>query len=342
MRRVDDPASRQNQPEVDPRRCVHSAAILARCSACVERCPRSSWILSDSGLGLDTASCDGCAICAAACPQTAIVMPHPVSAVVSVNEPDTALVACEVAVPQSGKGIVPCLHAIGLNDLARLHRNGVRGLVAARCDCVRCDRYAKAPFDQAVADVARLLADRDLPDLAIDQRPAAAWVGLRDQHLRPSRRALFAAFRPVAPLPETVDDDRLPAAQTLPAGRRQPALHPFLPVIDSTTCAACDACARICPQQAIRLETDGPEGAAYVVDPPRCTGCRLCVDVCEAGAVTIAAWRVENPSVIHLDAAQCTACGNMYHLPQGRGTDRPLCRICAKVRHTRNLFQVMK
>jgi Pyruvate/2-oxoacid:ferredoxin oxidoreductase delta subunit len=63
-------------PEILAERCVHSVLETARCHACVDSCPRDAWVLDDESLGIDTEACDGCGLCAAACPQAAIVHPH--------------------------------------------------------------------------------------------------------------------------------------------------------------------------------------------------------------------------------------------------------------------------
>ena len=63
-------------PEILAERCVHSRLETASCQACVDSCPQGAWVLDDASLGINTETCDGCGLCAAACPQAAIVHPH--------------------------------------------------------------------------------------------------------------------------------------------------------------------------------------------------------------------------------------------------------------------------
>ena len=63
-------------PKLFGERCVHALSATASCKACVDVCPEDAWLLDDEALGLDTERCDGCGLCAAACPERAIVSRH--------------------------------------------------------------------------------------------------------------------------------------------------------------------------------------------------------------------------------------------------------------------------
>ena len=65
-------------PEVIAERCVHSLCEVASCARCVEACPREAWSLDDACLKIDTARCDGCGLCVAACTESALVGHSPV------------------------------------------------------------------------------------------------------------------------------------------------------------------------------------------------------------------------------------------------------------------------
>ncbi len=59
-------------PEVEGEKCVHAHFAGATCNHCVEICPINAWVIDDEMLGIDTSRCDGCGICVAACPESAI------------------------------------------------------------------------------------------------------------------------------------------------------------------------------------------------------------------------------------------------------------------------------
>ena len=59
-------------PEVVAGRCVHTILEGASCKAYVDVCPRQAWVLDEEQLGIDVDRCNGCGLCAAACPQDAI------------------------------------------------------------------------------------------------------------------------------------------------------------------------------------------------------------------------------------------------------------------------------
>lgn len=329
-------------PEVDPDRCVHTRVVDASCRACVDACPHGAWVLAETGLGLATALCDGCAICVAACPPEAITLARP-SPAVSPDDTTTALVACEVSVAEGGTGVLPCLNAIGLDELAALHHRGIRRLVVAHGDCDVCARHGAVRFDTATGDLQKMLIDRGLPPLEIDDVPVTGWQKRQHELARPSRRSLFNAFRPTSSQVSATPEERKPAAVTFDRASEgaDAVLVPHAVVLDPATCEACDACTAVCPTGALTLRQRSGAPAQYVVDARHCTGCRLCLDVCRVHAVSLEPWQRASVTAIDLDTAQCAACGSVYRIVAGRSSDTTLCRICSVARHSRNLFQVL-
>jgi ferredoxin len=112
------------------------------------------------------------------------------------------------------------------------------------------------------------------------------------------------------------------------------------PRIEPARCTGCDACIRLCPQEALVLDAASPE-PSYRLVPDDCTGCGLCVDVCADQAITLVPFASAEPSQLALAQGTCRDCGVIFHRPAaGDGGDHARCPICERTRHRRNLFQV--
>lgn len=331
-------------PEIDGERCVHGRVVGASCTACVSACPRDAWVMSEDSLALDVEACDACAICVAACPQDAVTLER-APVLVSVNEHDTALAACDKAVG-GGKGVMPCLHAVGRDELAALHAAGVGELIVCRSDCAQCARDGGASFDAAARDLDRLLADRKLPPLVRRELLPARWTALRSEHTQPNRRSFLMSLRGAAAPARVAARGHAPAALSLKDNGKAARLAPMTPVIDAGLCEACDACVRICDPRAIRIAGDAEGHAHYAIDARRCTGCRLCIDVCSVRAVSLAAWRADPSPDVELESMRCRRCGNVQRTVADRAaahgeSSAGLCRICAGAGAHGKLFQVL-
>jgi Fe-S-cluster-containing hydrogenase component 2 len=52
--------------------------------------------------------------------------------------------------------------------------------------------------------------------------------------------------------------------------------------VDGELCGICQACATVCPVNAIEVTEN-----YVIVLPEKCTGCGVCVPVCPVGAITL-------------------------------------------------------
>ena len=67
-----------------------------------------------------------------------------------------------------------------------------------------------------------------------------------------------------------------PATSTTKKGTKK------LADVDGELCGVCQACATVCPVNAIEVTEN-----YIIVVPEKCTGCGVCVKVCPVGAITL-------------------------------------------------------
>jgi ferredoxin len=342
------PEESRGSPElrVNPERCVHSLFEQASCRACVDACPTSAWNIDDEGLNLDTAQCDGCGLCTAACPQEALSVRLKLLAVELEGE-RVVLAACDHAAASPGDGVIPCVHSLSVRALARLAAEGIEAIATATGDCASCDRGTGELLERRLPELNRLLRSRGLAELVHHQYPPAAWQALRTGtsrtpgHSLARRRFLRGGLRQLTRLAQglgELDPQAGPQPVTALLGRGGTGLAEWRPRFDEESCDGCNACIRLCPTQSLELDDVQHR---YQVFPDRCTGCRVCGDVCEAGAITPVPWADATPYAVRLKQRRCRACGAEFRLPVAREDGEDLCPTCRKVNHYRHLFQVL-
>lgn len=319
----------------------------------MEACPRDAWILDDDALGLDLEACDGCGLCRPVCPEGAIDINLPI-AIKTGQDQQVGMAACERSGVEEVKGILPCIHALGLQEILRLYQRGVRQLIIALGDCDECPRGGGLRLDQRIVSLNGSLQQSGHSPILLTQKRASAWTAYQlhmdEAPAGPvvSRRGFLRAF--------VEADERIasslslflggegglfdPPAQLLP-GLNDGAILPWVPEIDPHRCSGCDACTRICPHQALRLEDDDAR-PVYRLEASRCTGCGLCRDVCDQDAISIQHWLAQQQRSIPLQQAICPSCGAPFHEPEPVSKASTfLCRICSRTNHQRNLYQVL-
>ncbi|MEI2781939.1 MAG: 4Fe-4S binding protein [Candidatus Competibacter sp.] len=344
-------------PLIAGERCVHARIETASCRACAEACPRGAWIIDSERVGIDIDTCDGCDLCVPACPEGAIssARGHAADLVIWNGRP-TVFRACENAGATGESGIIPCLHAIGAMELLRLYRRGATSWIACAAPCDTCPRGGTQRLEESVRQANALLASRGLRPLALtvlepdrwsatrrQAKPRAAEAALtRRRFFRGAWRAAVNAVLDTAA--GTADADAsgtefIPATAWLPrAGPDDVCLH--RPAIDPERCNGCDACARLCPHQAIALERSA-DGLRYRLDGRQCTGCGLCRDVCDRDAIAIDSMRTQRQTTVPLAESRCPVCGVAHHAPEPALSADGRCRICARTPHARLLHQVL-
>ena len=338
-------------PTVIAERCVHTKMTQASCQACVDACPLDAWVMDDDSMGIDTSLCDGCGLCASACPQGVIVSQR-VMLVAEQKGRSTALFACELAGIEEKQAIIPCLHALGLQELLQMYRSGTRHLSVASGDCASCIRSKALRLRDLVEQLNDMLASRNLATITLQVIPSGQWKQASEKTKRRpggpvlSRRSFF---RRAAESSITIGMDiaGLEEEKTfIPPGKQLPRTRlddivPCVPRIDPAKCNGCDACVRLCPQDAISLciSDDHPQ---YRLDAESCTGCAVCSDVCNQQAVSVSYWKPQIQFALHLRGQRCQACGASFHSPVVQESGGSLCFVCAKTNHARNLYQVLE
>jgi Pyruvate/2-oxoacid:ferredoxin oxidoreductase delta subunit len=256
----------------------------------------------------------------------------------------------------TGDGIVPCIHALGPRDLARLAAAGCARLVVATGDCDGCPRGGAVRLEARLADLARLLDSRGLPVLRLERLPADRWRAGReaaepDAGPAMGRRSFLrrglglAADRAADALGDgnSAAIQAESAARLLPDTGRPGALAPVGPAIDPGACTGCDACVRLCPHGAIELARPDAGTLAYRIVPADCTGCGICVDVCADRAVRLESWVPAAPAVVPLQEATCARCRVRFHRPVNDAGARAVhCPVCVRRGGTDRLFRVQE
>ncbi len=122
----------------------------------------------------------------------------------------------------------------------------------------------------------------------------------------------------------------------LPAPQQPEKVHAgdlgFAMVSVSDACSACGACARACPTEAIKFETDEEQTKFSLKFTARlCVGCDLCTRVCVPLAVSVDhdpafanAFDPEQVLLLEGELIRCKRCG----VPTPKRGDSDLCDLC--------------
>lgn len=253
-------------PRLEADRCARSWRT-APCYECYDGCPVEGAIQLRPLPRFD-APCVACGACAAACPTGALDWRPSWPA----GEPPS-VVACARA-DAGNVARVPCLSALGLDELANLVR--VRGSVTViPGKCEGCDLAGSLGTWKRNRDRLRaVLVALGEAESRLSERDGPVAAGpVPDRGVNLGRRGfLFNLWTPPAngggsALRQLVDRH--------PGPRRQSAGDWFVPAL-LQGCDGCGRCASACPTGALEKK-----GAGFVADPILCRPeCRLCAEVC--------------------------------------------------------------
>jgi len=119
-------------------------------------------------------------------------------------------------------------------------------------------------------------------------------------------------------------------------GRELQNNHLALPYrkLNSAGCSFCEACTRLCPTKALKIDLDGDAKQMGFI-PGRCTECGICLDICVfhslSWSVNITAAEFLNQDPVPIASAQkrvCTQCQQEFWLAETG--DSKLCSWCLR------------
>ncbi len=264
------------------------------------------------------------------------------------------LLACE-KIPEShstqADGLVNCVHALSLRDIATLYQAGHRRLLVSTATCEDCSRGSIDYLDQYLTQLNTLLEESAQPGLERINISGEQWLNIlrsavhtgadtslsRRQFLRKTATEISDYGLDYFDLKSDEQHTPTPIGAFLPAAPDKQVL-PYVPKIDTQLCSACDTCVKLCPHQALimeKLEGD----AVYQINAIHCTACMICVDVCEDEAIHIERNTIALQQLIALNEVTCQTCGVHFHTLDSQS--KPLCPICQKKKHHTALFQML-
>ena len=325
-------------PTLDPKRCLNSKQGKARCSACVETCPGGALLIPEKGKA-DWDKCLSCGLCTAVCPSGALgATDYRLRKAWQMmnDERPVHILACQMASCDADSKAW-CLSSFTWELIAGIALNSRVELVHG--DCENCPRKDKRSCHEEALERVKLFLGEERFNEQVAVRTAGETV-----KREVSRRELFGTFIPGArKKPKNTEETsesfgtdgqaiRLMLARKMEKLPNQEEKYGWEAPNFTENCWACGICAKICPNDALRMkEKDGVWRA--VCSPVLCTSCGVCEVVCPDGGID-GMRPVKLPAgkkrIVHRTAAGvCSECGGA--LKPDSGFDTCLrCRVTKK------------
>ena len=263
--------------------CVHHLVAKSDCRACLAVCPTDAVSLQNGRMHIDTETCIACGACLFTCPTGAIETPEP---------PRRYYREASLVMPLS---ITPPT----VDELLMWHTQFQ----------IRAVEFNIAHYPDWVVAIAalnlRLKKLRQPLWSIMPAREAAVdkgrrhWLQLKNDEnktgsVTPGRRARRASF---------------------------PVTSEYQVIVDKSQCFLCGACARVCPEAAIQIDSE-----AMVLNSTRCTGCGCCKDICLPKALTIVEETENTQTVLPLVENRCCTCHRSFPAWSKQNSQCPICQ----------------
>ena len=262
--------------------CVRRVVKKNACQACVEACPLQAIAVESGNVVIDERQCNQCGRCLFVCPTDALENIQPVTR----HWIDDRLVA-----PLS-------LQPACVDELLLWHFE--KGIRAIELD------GEQEGWLRAVAELNGVLKQLNQPTWWLAPPSDGPVNNARRQwlHLRKESASGAVAYGRRA-LRDNVTN-----------------YHRYRVMLTAEHCYLCGACARICPEQAIRLHPDH-----FTLDNARCTGCGQCAVVCFPQAIrSEVQWNTDAPQRLPVLPSTCNCCGQAFTAWDAQQRTCPFCR----------------
>ena len=338
-------------------RCLYTVDKFATCTACYDICPAAAIQPGDPPIFVRE-NCQQCRACLPICPVGAFTADDEAQALLTYAEhagAKTYEVVCalnpqvDVGTSTTAVRVRGCLAGLGVGSYLALVGQGMEQVIVRLDACANCPWSELQPQVEVQVQQAQAL----LALWGYEAAVTCLYEAGDDFQKRPfrhassppvSRRNLFSwreaekkAAEPDAP--PSLFHDRLrflTAIKHLPAPSNPEATTSlaglgFALMAVNDECTACGICARVCPTEALQMQTD-KSSYQLVFSPQICIACDMCCHVCTPQAITLTpdpsfAQVFASPIEQVMQQGQLTHCAKC-NTPFAATPDTRLCPVC--------------